>query len=129
MKKFWIFKVCLDETEGQAVNVSNYDIEIIARDVDETTKDLSSGKDESDIAIVDIDVEEVPEPRVELVADENNNLEVEENGAGKVDSIRDLVNLWATEEKSLNLQEAGTGKSRTKKRRSELKPYLTSRGL
>merc|ERR1712034_8656 len=100
-----------------------------ARDVDETTNDSLSTKDESDIAIVNIDDEEVPEPQVELVTlDEDDNLEVEGNLAGKVDSIRDLVNLWASEEKSLGLQETGTSKTRTKKRRSELKPYLT-RGL
>merc|ERR1712034_198788 len=100
-----------------------------ARDVDETTNDSSSTKDESDIAIVNIDVEEVPEPQVELVTlDEDDNLEVEANLTDKVDSIRDLVNLWASEEKSLSAQEKGTSKTRTKIRRSELKPYLT-RGL
>ena len=38
---------------------------------------------EADIAIVDIDIEEVPEPWVELATDENDNLKVEENVAGK----------------------------------------------
>jgi len=123
-----MLEVSLDETEEQTVNVSNDEIEIIGKDVDENTNDSPSSKDEAEIAIVD--VEEEPELQVELVTlDEDDNVEVEVN-TGKVDSIRDLVNLWAaSEEKSLGSQEAGTGKMRTKKRRSELKPYLTSRGL
>merc|ERR1712129_375669 len=106
-----MLEVSMDETVEDCIDV----------EVDEITVD---GGD-----IIEVELEESPE-EVELISlvGDDENVEFVDNA--EPESIKDLVSLWATEEEALVSNKAvSSGKLRTKKRRSELKPYLTSRGI
>merc|ERR1712129_563320 len=112
-----MLEVSMDETVEDCIDV----------EVDEITVD---GGD-----IIEVELEESPE-EVELISlvGDDENVEFVENAEPvtntKPESITDLVSLWAAEEEVLVSNKAvSSGKLRSKKRRSELKPYLTSRGL
>jgi len=113
-----MLEVSIDETEEVSSDVEYIDV-----------------GQSSDVIEVDLELEESPEEEVELISlDEDANVEFDASSEPatnvKPGSIKDLVNLWATEEGALiSNRVESSGKLRTKKRRSELKPYLTSRGL
>jgi len=122
-----MLEVSIDETEEVIIDVENSD----SFDISEILSVVES----SDIIEVDLELEEFPEEEVELISlDEDDNVEFvtscETATNVKPESIKDLVNLWATEEGALISNKGeSSGKLRTKKRRRELKPYLTNRGL
>merc|ERR1712129_130720 len=112
-----MLEVSMDETVEDCIDV----------EVDEITVDCGD--------IIEVELEESPE-EVELISlvGDDENVEFVENAEPvtntKPESITDLVSLWAAEEEVLVSNKAvSSGKLRSKKRRSELKPYLTSRGL
>eukprot|EP00092_Neocalanus_flemingeri_P001848 GFUD01001970.1.p1 GENE.GFUD01001970.1~~GFUD01001970.1.p1 ORF type:complete len:562 (-),score=133.48 GFUD01001970.1:55-1740(-) len=117
-----MLEVSMNESEDNSTNDS---IEIV--ELEETTSVT-----ESDIVVVNLN--ELVEEDVEIVAleevdeDHTNSATASvQDAVTKPKSIKDLVSMWSSEEEaSTALKKIPT---RTKKRRSELKPYLKSRGL
>eukprot|EP00092_Neocalanus_flemingeri_P023761 GFUD01025775.1.p1 GENE.GFUD01025775.1~~GFUD01025775.1.p1 ORF type:complete len:581 (-),score=132.47 GFUD01025775.1:72-1814(-) len=115
----------LEETNESEGNSLNDGIEIV--ELEETVSVT-----EADIVVVNLN--ELVEEDVEIVAleevdeDHTNSATASVHDAvTKPKSIKDLVSMWSSEEEaSTALTKIPT---RTKKRRSELKPYLKSRGL
>eukprot|EP00092_Neocalanus_flemingeri_P039644 GFUD01043176.1.p1 GENE.GFUD01043176.1~~GFUD01043176.1.p1 ORF type:complete len:588 (+),score=142.40 GFUD01043176.1:62-1825(+) len=115
----------LEETNESEGNSTNNSIDIV--ELEETTSVT-----ESDIVVVNLN--ELVEEDVEIVAleevdeDHKNSATASvQDAVTKPKSIKDLVSMWSSEEEaSTALKKIPT---RTKKRRSELKPYLNSRGL
>jgi len=131
-----MLEISMDETE-EIIQVEESEITSFEESLNEDELEILEELPEKDVEVLSVDevnLEELPEEDVEvLTVDEDDNVmvkTVETVDPSKPQSIKDLVSLWASEEESLisKKPEAEVGKMRTKKRRNELKPYLTRYG-
>eukprot|EP00092_Neocalanus_flemingeri_P025959 GFUD01028134.1.p1 GENE.GFUD01028134.1~~GFUD01028134.1.p1 ORF type:complete len:503 (-),score=128.97 GFUD01028134.1:23-1531(-) len=116
-----MLEVSINESEE---NVSNDSIEVV--ELEEASSSITEA--EPELVMLNTSVEDLEVVTLEEI-DEDLGSSVSESVTPK--SLKDRVGLWSSEEEATTAFKKSDleARPRTKKRRSELKPYLNSRGL